>query len=41
MIRAIRERSDGRGFPADVAQWGGKNCPPFRSCKDSAQTEDH
>jgi hypothetical protein len=34
MIRAIYERSDGRGFPADVAQCVGKNCPPFRSCKD-------
>jgi hypothetical protein len=27
MIRAIHERADDRGFPADVAQRGGKNCP--------------
>jgi hypothetical protein len=34
MMRAIHARSDDSRFVDDVAQCGGKNCPPFRSCKD-------
>jgi hypothetical protein len=39
MIHAINARSDGSPFLGDVAQWGDKNLPRFRSFKDNFNTE--
>jgi hypothetical protein len=40
IIRAIHARSNGSRFVDDVAQCGGKNCPPFWSCKDKNISEE-